>query len=218
MKRRPRPRDKGIVDIWIIVMSLLTGGFMAACLLGLIQFGTVHENSAVVGATLAITAFALFRIVCTYESRSMRDSVFHASTFDCKQINLISLGEIVLAFLVTEFDVLQRGAGHHGSERRAVAAGHCARRSRCSCSGRPGSASCGSGRGMRSAPPSSSRHRAATPCPLPAELGTESGGSDERPRQPPLSARSLMPRNIFWLITKLTVAMGSTINGAQRLL
>ena len=39
-----------------------------------------------------------------------------------------------------------------------------------------------------------------------------------RPRQPPLSALSLMPRNIFWLITKLTVAMGSTINGAQRLL
>ena len=111
MKRRPRPRDKGIVDIWIIVMSLLTGGFMAACLLGLIQFGTVHENSAVVGATLAITAFAFFRIVCTYESRSMRDSVFHASTFDCQQINLISLGEIVLAFLVTEFDVLQRLLG-----------------------------------------------------------------------------------------------------------
>ena len=31
------------------------------------------------------------------------------------------------------------------------------------------------------------------------------------------SARSLTPRNIFWLITKPTVAMGSTINGAQRL-
>ena len=32
------------------------------------------------------------------------------------------------------------------------------------------------------------------------------------------TARSLMPRNIFGLITKLTVAMGSTINGAQPLL
>jgi hypothetical protein len=27
------------------------------------------------------------------------------STFDCKQINLISIGEIVLAFLVCELDV-----------------------------------------------------------------------------------------------------------------
>jgi len=65
----------------------------------------------VVGATLAITAFAWFRIVCTYESRSLTDSVFRLSTFDCKQINLISLGEIVLAFLVTEFDVLQHILG-----------------------------------------------------------------------------------------------------------
>jgi len=111
MKRRPRPRDKGIVDIWIIVMSLLTGCFMAVCLLALIQFGTVHENSAVVGATLAITAFAFFRIVCTYESRSMRGTVFDASTFDCRQINLISLGELVLAFLVTQFNVLQHVLG-----------------------------------------------------------------------------------------------------------
>ena len=58
--------------------------------------------------SLAITAFAFFRIVCTFESRSMRDSVLHASTFDCRQINLIVLGELVLAFLVTEFEVLSR--------------------------------------------------------------------------------------------------------------
>jgi len=111
MNRRPRPRKQGIVNMSIIVMSLLTGGFMAACLLGLIAYGTNNAGSAIVGATLAVTAFAFFRIVCTYESRSLTDSVFRLSTFDCRQINLISLGEIVLAFLVTEFDVLQRLLG-----------------------------------------------------------------------------------------------------------
>jgi Ca2+-transporting ATPase len=111
MNRRPRPRKQGIVNMAIIVMALLTGGFMAVCLLALIQYGTNNAGSAVVGATLAITAFAWFRIVCTYESRSLTDSVFRLSTFDCKQINLISLGEIVLAFLVTEFGVLQHILG-----------------------------------------------------------------------------------------------------------
>jgi P-type Ca2+ transporter type 2C len=111
MKRLPRPRNKSIVDVGVIGMSLLVGGLMAVCLLGLIQYGTHAKDSAVMGATLAITAFAFFRIVCTYESRSVTDSIFRLSTFDCKQINLISLGEIVLAFLVTEFDVTQRLLG-----------------------------------------------------------------------------------------------------------
>ena len=33
--------------------------------------------------------------------------------------------------------------------------------------------------------------------------------------RPPRSARSLIPRSIFWLITKLTTATGSTRNGAH---
>ena len=109
MKRLPRPRNKSIY-VGVIGMSLLVG-LMAVCRLGLIQYGTHAKDSAVMGATLAITAFAFFRIVCTYESRSVTDSIFRLSTFDCKQINLISLGEIVLAFLVTEFDVTQRLLG-----------------------------------------------------------------------------------------------------------
>ena len=61
--------------------------------------------------TSALTAFAFFRIVCTFESRSMTDSVFRLSTFDCKQINRIVGLEIILAWLVTEFDVLQKVLG-----------------------------------------------------------------------------------------------------------
>ena len=93
-------------------MALLTGGFMAVCLLG--ADPVRHQggrDSAVVGASLAITAFAFFRIVCTYESRSMHGHGVPASTFDCKQINLISLGEIVLAFIAVESNVMQKLLG-----------------------------------------------------------------------------------------------------------
>ena len=111
MNRWPRPRTQSILRRPVIVMSLLTGLFMAICLLVDIRYGTRTVHSLKVGATLAITAFAFFRIVCTFESRSLTDSILHSSTFDCKEINLIAIGEIVLALLVVEFDVLQRLLG-----------------------------------------------------------------------------------------------------------
>ena len=124
MKRLPRPRRQPIVNARVIWMALLTGGFMAVCLLILISYGTSTVHSAAVASTLSITAFAFLRITCTYESRSLTDSVFRRSTFDCKQINWTSLGEIVLALLVVEFDVLQRLLGTtrlHGSTQWTLA-------------------------------------------------------------------------------------------------
>ena len=111
MGKRPRPRHEPIVRMPVIVMSLLTGVFMAGCLLALIQYGENGAGGFTLGVTMALTAFAFFRIVCTFESRSMTDSVFRLSTFDCKQINRIVGLEIILAWLVTEFDVLQRVLG-----------------------------------------------------------------------------------------------------------
>jgi len=58
-----------------------------------------------------MSAFAWFRIVCTHESRSVTASALTTSSFDCKQINYIAIGEVVLAFLVTEWDVLNRLLG-----------------------------------------------------------------------------------------------------------
>jgi P-type Ca2+ transporter type 2C len=108
----------------VIVMALLTGLFMAICLLADIRYGTKTVHSLKVGATLAITAFAFFRIVCTFESRSLTDSILRSSAFDCKEINLIVLGEIVLALFVVEFDVLQRLLGTtalHGARQWTLA-------------------------------------------------------------------------------------------------
>ena len=111
MSRLPRPRKQSLLNAQILVMALLVGAFMAACVLGLIEFGTQVDHRIAVGTSLALSAFAWFRIVCTYESRSLTDSVFRQSTFDCKEINLMSIGEVVLAFLVVEFGVLQKLLG-----------------------------------------------------------------------------------------------------------
>ena len=111
MARKPRPRNKAIVSRSVLLMAVLTGGFMAGCMLWLIRHGATLPGGPVDGATLALTAFAFFRIVCTYESRSMTETVFRVSTFDCKQINHIVVLEIVLAFLVTTFGVLQNILG-----------------------------------------------------------------------------------------------------------
>ena len=106
MKRRPRPRDKGILNGSVLLMSGLTGTFMALSILACIYYGIHQAGSSAVGVTMALTAFAWSRIVCTYESRSMTASAVKLASFDCKEINLIALGELVLAFLVVRWDVL----------------------------------------------------------------------------------------------------------------
>ena len=106
----------------MLLTSLLTGLFMAVCLLGLIAYGANVEHHAVVGVTLAMSAFAWCRIVCTYESRSLKGSALTVASFGCKQINLIAIGEIVLAFLVTEWDLLNRllGTTHISLDQRLL--------------------------------------------------------------------------------------------------
>jgi hypothetical protein len=89
----------------------LTGLFMAVCLLFLLSRGTAHYGDAVVGTTMAMTAFAAFRIVSAFESRSPTGSVITVSTFNSKQMNYIVLFEIVLMILVVGFDLLNRWLG-----------------------------------------------------------------------------------------------------------
>jgi P-type Ca2+ transporter type 2C len=82
MKRLSRPRKEPIVDASVMISSILVGVVMAVSLLLLIHYGDNVVKDATVGAALALTAFAFFRIVCTYESRSLTDSVFRLTTFD----------------------------------------------------------------------------------------------------------------------------------------
>ena len=111
MQLKPRPRDQGILTRSVVITVGLVGLFMAAALLLLIQLGENRYGSVAVGSTLAITAFALFRVVGAYESRSETLTCLSVSTFDNKTLNMVVVAELALAYLVTEWDVLRHMLG-----------------------------------------------------------------------------------------------------------
>jgi Ca2+-transporting ATPase len=111
MQLKPRKRDEGILTRSVVVTVGLVGVFMAIALLVLIQIGVNSYGSVVVGSTLAISAFAMFRVVGSYESRSETLTCFSTATFDNMTLNIVVVSQLVLAYLVTEWDVLRRLLG-----------------------------------------------------------------------------------------------------------
>ena len=111
MTMRPRSRNEGILTKSVVTTVGLVGVFMAVSLLLLIRIGILHYGSVAIGSTLALTAFAMLRLVGSYQSRSETQSCLSLSTFDNKTLNLVVLGELALAWLVTEWDVLRRLLG-----------------------------------------------------------------------------------------------------------
>jgi len=116
MKRRPRPRTQNILTRPVLISSVLAGTYMGLTTLFMIWYGINQAGSAAVGVTMALTAFAWSRVICTYESRSLTASAITVRSFDCKQINRIALGELVLAFLVAHWDVLNDLLGTTGTD------------------------------------------------------------------------------------------------------
>jgi hypothetical protein len=64
-----------------------------------------------VGTSLALLAFAFFRVVSTFKSRSPDASALTVNSFDCKPINRIAIGEVLLALLVCYGDALRKLLG-----------------------------------------------------------------------------------------------------------
>jgi Ca2+-transporting ATPase len=111
MLKKPRPRNATILTRGVIGTAAGVGIFMAAWLIFLINHGSAQPGGAIEGATLALTAFAFFRIVCTFESRSELGSSLHVGSFDNRTLNIIVLVEVALAYLVTSMDALQKLLG-----------------------------------------------------------------------------------------------------------
>ncbi len=107
----PRRRGASMLTTSMVISVALVGLFMTAWLLFLIQLGVHRYGGAAEGSSLALTAFALFRIVGTYECRSQTRGAIHVDSFDNKWLNRMALVEIVLALLATELGVLQKILG-----------------------------------------------------------------------------------------------------------
>ena len=106
MGRRPRPSTESIVNRGVQLTSGLVGLYMAICLDALIYFGKQHYHSTEIGSSIGISAFALMLIVAAYECRGVSRSIFCHDTFDNAQMNWTALGELALAVMITQLDLL----------------------------------------------------------------------------------------------------------------
>ena len=108
MGRRPRPRTESIMTRGVIMTSGLVGLYMAIVLVALIYFGKQHYNSAIVGSSIGLTAFALMLVVAAYECRSVSRSVLERDTFDNSRMNWTAVIELALAVMITQLDLFNR--------------------------------------------------------------------------------------------------------------
>jgi Ca2+-transporting ATPase len=111
MSLRPRPRGESLLTRRVLTTVGLVGLAITIGLLLLIQLGKHHFGDVHIGSSIAFTAFALCLIVAAFECRSETESVFAVSTFDSKQLNLVALGEFVLAVFTTQVDGMRRLLG-----------------------------------------------------------------------------------------------------------
>jgi P-type Ca2+ transporter type 2C len=108
MARRPLPRGQSVLTRRLVLTVGLVGLAITIGLLALITLGASQFGSAAIGQSIAFTAFALCLIVAAFECRSETDSAITPTTFDSKQMNWVALGELVLAVMTTQMDVLRR--------------------------------------------------------------------------------------------------------------
>ena len=57
---------------------------------------------------MGVTAFSLLIIVAAFQARSVTATAFTVETFDNRNLNWTAAGELVLAVLITQLDVLRR--------------------------------------------------------------------------------------------------------------
>jgi P-type Ca2+ transporter type 2C len=108
MSLKPRSRDATIMTKGLLTTAGLVGLFMAACTLALISYGTTHFDSLAIGSSMGVTAFSLLIIVAAFQARSVTATAFTVETFDNRNLNWTAVAELVLAVLITQWEVLRR--------------------------------------------------------------------------------------------------------------
>lgn len=108
MARRPRPRGAPVLTRGVLVTVGLAGLAITIGLLAMIRLGELRFGDVRIGQSIAFTSFALCLVVAALECRSERGTVLTPASFDSRQMNRALLVELVLAVLVTQWEVLRR--------------------------------------------------------------------------------------------------------------
>jgi Ca2+-transporting ATPase len=107
MRRRPRDASAPVVDRPLAVQLGLASVVMAAIALGIVAWAE-DEYGLAVATTMGLTTLSLLHIVGALEAREPLGSVFERYTFSNRRFVQLIGGAMVLTFLVTELDALQR--------------------------------------------------------------------------------------------------------------
>jgi Ca2+-transporting ATPase len=107
MRRPPRPPDAPVVVPSLGVRLGFAGLLLAAGTLIVVAYGEDRYGLAV-ATTMGLTTISLLHIVAALEWRDPLRSVFNRETLANRRFNLLMLTALVLAFLVTTLDGLQR--------------------------------------------------------------------------------------------------------------
>ena len=107
MQRRPRPPDQPIVVPSLGARLGFAGLLLAIGTLSVVAWAE-HKYGLAVATTMGLTTISLLHIVAALEWRDPLRSVFHRETLANRRFNLLVLTALVLTFLVTTIDGLQR--------------------------------------------------------------------------------------------------------------
>jgi Ca2+-transporting ATPase len=107
MQRRPRPIDEPVIAPWLGVRLGFAGLLIAVGTLLVVAWGEDRYGLAA-ATTMGLATTSLLHIVAALEWRDPLRSVFNWDTLANRRFNLLMLAALVLTFLVTTIDGLQR--------------------------------------------------------------------------------------------------------------
>jgi Ca2+-transporting ATPase len=107
MERKPRPFKQPIIVRSMMIVLFLTGLFMAAATLVLVEIGKTTYGSLQIGQTMAVVSLGLMNIFVALNLRFPRESAFGAATFSNPKLFWAFGWAVVGSLLITELGLLR---------------------------------------------------------------------------------------------------------------
>ena len=107
MERQPRPFNQAIIPTWMMVRLVVSGLFMAAAALILVQIGKTTYDSLQVGQTMALVGLSLMNIFLALNLRFPEESAFGSATFSNPKLLWAFAWAAISTMLITETRILK---------------------------------------------------------------------------------------------------------------
>jgi Ca2+-transporting ATPase len=107
MRRKPRPFNEAIIVRSMMVRLFVSGLFMAAASLILVQIGKTTYDSLEIGQTMGVVGLSVMNVSVALNLRFPEDSAFSSATLTNPKLLWAFAWAFVGAMLITQMRVLQ---------------------------------------------------------------------------------------------------------------